>query len=59
MMEYRTVRLVRPEGSRTWDEEGESYSRQLSEVAAEGWELLSVENFPWVVFKRSRVEAGT
>jgi hypothetical protein len=55
--EYKTLRLVRPEGSASWDEEADSYSRQLSKVALEGWELVSVHQWPWCVFKR-RVEGA-
>jgi hypothetical protein len=40
----------------TWQEEGDSYSRQLSAVAAEGWELFSVEAWPWCVFRREEAK---
>lgn len=50
--EYRTIRLIRPEGSGTWEDEGRSYSRQLSAAALEGWELVDTHPWPWVVFRR-------
>jgi hypothetical protein len=49
--EYKTLRLVRDDGP-SWDQEGESYSRQLTEVALEGWELVSTEPWPWCIFRR-------
>lgn len=49
--EYKTVRLVRAEGP-SWDQEAAGYSKQLSDVALEGWELVSTDPWPWVVFRR-------
>jgi hypothetical protein len=50
--EYKVVRLSRPEGSVSWDEEGESYGRQISDAAQDRWELIDTHNWPWVIFRR-------
>jgi hypothetical protein len=44
--EYKTVRLVRAEGP-SWDQQAAGYSKQLSDVALEGWELVSTDPWPW------------
>jgi Domain of unknown function (DUF4177) len=54
--EYKTIRLTRDDEAMTWAEEGESYSQQLTQVAAEGWELVSVDPWPWMVFRRTGLE---
>ena len=53
--EYKTMRLVREDRSQTWSEEGDSYSKQLCAAAEGGWELAHLD-WPWVVFRRARVE---
>jgi hypothetical protein len=36
----------------SWDEEGDLHSAQLTAIAQDGWEIISVEPWPWVVFRR-------
>jgi hypothetical protein len=49
--EYKTLRLEQGDGSETWGQQSARWSRELTVLGMEGWEVCYWE-FPWVALKR-------